>query len=97
MRPSLLHPLGGRRQSRRRRTRAPRARGRAAYARAGHTPEGATAASPARMPADPVVARVRAAGGPSDCASYTCSCGYLFVASVSTSVICPHCGAGQAW
>ena len=48
-------------------------------------------------PGDPAVARVREAGGPEDEASYTCGCGYLFCASVSTTVVCPHCGAGQAW
>lgn len=41
--------------------------------------------------------RVRAAGGPEDRAHYSCRCGYAFEASVSTSVECPHCGAGQAW
>jgi predicted Zn-ribbon and HTH transcriptional regulator len=41
--------------------------------------------------------RVRAAGGPTDEASYTCSCGYTFAASVSTTVVCPHCGSEQAW
>jgi hypothetical protein len=46
---------------------------------------------------DPVVARVRNAGGPIDNASYSCSCGLVFAASVSTTVRCPHCGADQAW
>ncbi len=46
---------------------------------------------------DPAVQRVREAGGPVDEACYTCQCGYLFVASVSTTVDCPHCGAEQAW
>lgn len=41
--------------------------------------------------------RVRQAGGPEDRASYTCGCGYVFEADVSTSVACPHCGASQAW
>jgi rubrerythrin len=41
--------------------------------------------------------RAREAGGPEDRAMYTCSCGYVFEAEVSTSVACPHCGAGQAW
>jgi hypothetical protein len=41
--------------------------------------------------------RARAAGGPEDRAHYNCSCGYAFDANVSTSVACPHCGAGQAW
>jgi hypothetical protein len=42
-------------------------------------------------------ARVREAGGPEDRARYTCACGMVFTASVSTSVACPHCGTGQAW
>lgn len=46
---------------------------------------------------DATVARVRLAGGPIDNASYTCSCGFVFAASVSTTVACPHCGASQAW
>jgi len=46
---------------------------------------------------DPAVARVRSAGGPIDNASYTCACGFVFAASVSTTVACPHCGASQAW
>lgn len=41
--------------------------------------------------------RLRAAGGPEDRAHYHCGCGYAFEANVSTSVACPHCGAGQAW
>ncbi len=41
--------------------------------------------------------RVRRAGGPLDQAVYTCSCGYLFSAPVSTTVACPHCGTDQAW
>ncbi|HEV3318971.1 MAG TPA: hypothetical protein VG053_04455 [Solirubrobacteraceae bacterium] len=46
---------------------------------------------------DASVARVRLAGGPIDNASYTCACGFVFAASVSTTVRCPHCGADQAW
>jgi predicted Zn-ribbon and HTH transcriptional regulator len=46
---------------------------------------------------DPAVQRVREAGGPVDQASYICSCGYVFVAPVSTTVACPHCGSSQAW
>jgi hypothetical protein len=46
---------------------------------------------------DPDVQRVQEAGGPIDHASYSCACGYLFSADVSTSVTCPHCGTGQAW
>ena len=41
--------------------------------------------------------RSRDAGGPQDSACYECTCGYVFSASVSTSVSCPHCGQGQAW
>ncbi|HTA14161.1 MAG TPA: hypothetical protein VK781_04820 [Solirubrobacteraceae bacterium] len=41
--------------------------------------------------------RVREAGGPLDEACYPCSCGYFFIAPVSTSVSCPHCGTPQAW
>lgn len=37
-------------------------------------------------------------GGPSeDRAVYTCQCGYVFEALVTTSVGCPHCGSKQAW
>lgn len=48
-------------------------------------------------PSDPAVERVRRAGGPVDQASYSCECGMQFVAPVSTSVMCPHCRAPQAW
>ncbi|HEY5045333.1 MAG TPA: hypothetical protein VII53_05705 [Solirubrobacteraceae bacterium] len=48
-------------------------------------------------PRDIAVERVRAAGGPLDRASYSCECGYVFAAPVSTTVACPHCGADQAW
>jgi hypothetical protein len=41
--------------------------------------------------------RLRESGGPDDRAVYTCSCGYVFEADVTTSVTCPHCGSGQAW
>jgi predicted Zn-ribbon and HTH transcriptional regulator len=43
------------------------------------------------------LARARSAGGPIDNASYACACGFVFAASVSTTVRCPHCGADQAW
>ena len=32
-----------------------------------------------------------------DKAFYACSCGYAFMANVSTTVGCPHCGADQGW
>ena len=46
---------------------------------------------------DPVLLRVRRAGGPVDEACYTCECGYVFKAPVSTTVACPHCKAQQPW
>jgi hypothetical protein len=47
--------------------------------------------------ADTAARRARDAGGPVDRASYSCSCGYVFAAAVSTSVTCPICGTCQAW
>jgi rubrerythrin len=41
--------------------------------------------------------RARESGRPEDRAQYTCSCGYVWEADVSTSVRCPNCGAVQAW
>ena len=41
--------------------------------------------------------RRREGGAPQDQAVYTCSCGFVFEAHVSTSVGCPHCGGTQAW
>ncbi len=82
----LPHPADAerpRRQRRRKRTAAPRM-------------ANLHLAAPADTQ-DATVARVRLAGGPIDNASYTCSCGFVFAASVSTTVHCPHCGADQAW
>jgi hypothetical protein len=45
----------------------------------------------------PVRRRRREAGGLQDEAVYTCQCGFVFHAPVSTSVGCPHCGGAQAW
>jgi hypothetical protein len=53
--------------------------------------------APAAGVPDPAVMRVRRAGGPVDQASYTCGCGYVFTAPVSTTVCCPHCAASQPW
>jgi hypothetical protein len=36
-------------------------------------------------------------GPPEDRATYNCSCGYIFVSDVTTSVGCPHCGGELAW
>jgi hypothetical protein len=55
------------------------------------------AAAAAASCCDPAVARAQEAGGPMDLACYSCGCGYYFAAPVSTTVSCPHCGAGQAW
>jgi hypothetical protein len=41
--------------------------------------------------------RTREAEGSEDVATYTCTCGFHWEAPVSTSIACPHCGAGQAW
>jgi hypothetical protein len=89
MRPRLPHTLGEPRNRRARRSR----RGDKAQA---------TALAPARQSApvrvsDPDLRRAREAGGPIDHAAYSCECGYRFVAPVSTTVHCPHCGVGQAW
>jgi hypothetical protein len=54
------------------------------------------ASSPQAAP-DIAVRRIRDAGGPVDEACYPCSCGYFFIAPVSTNVACPHCGTTQAW
>jgi hypothetical protein len=60
--------------------------------RAGH---GAEHPSTAHQNAAP---RERRHGGPSqDRALYTCECGYVFEALVTTSVGCPHCARTQAW
>ena len=41
--------------------------------------------------------RYRAASRPDDRAVFTCGCGYLFEARVTTTMPCPHCGEMQAW
>ena len=41
--------------------------------------------------------RAREGGPPQDEALYSCQCGFIFQAPVSTSVGCPHCGDSQAW
>lgn len=55
------------------------------------------AAAPRPAPMHPAERRMRDAGGPDDRACYSCSCGYLFEAPVTTTVQCPHCDALQAW
>jgi len=51
---------------------------------------------PRPVPMHPAERRMRDAGGPDDRARYSCGCGFVFVAPVSTSVHCPHCDAAQA-
>jgi hypothetical protein len=43
------------------------------------------------------VPRRRREPAPQDQAVYSCQCGFVFEAAVSTSVGCPHCGGAQAW
>lgn len=96
MKPNLLHPLRDRsheraeRRGHERRTRSRRVEARQQAA------EPAAVTQPAGE-RDPAVERARMAGGPLDTAVYTCGCGYLFDAPVSTTVACPHCGCDQAW
>lgn len=104
MRPSLPHPLADRRRPGRRRTGRlaafahRRVSGRHAPVALEPLPATPTPAPGEIAPAhDTAARRVREAGGPRDEASYTCACGYVFAASVSTSVCCPHCGVRQAW
>jgi hypothetical protein len=67
---------------------APRRRSRS---RAGRLPLTTVAAvTPARE-------RNQRANVSQDAALYTCGCGYVFTAEVTTSVGCPHCGTSQAW
>jgi hypothetical protein len=54
-------------------------------------------ASPPPPTASPARERNQRANLSQDAATYSCGCGYVFLAPVSTSVGCPHCGAAQAW
>ncbi len=93
MKAKLPHPLRERSPERPER----RGHGRTAGSRrVRRAAEPAAVASPAAE-RDPAVERARMAGGPLDTAVYTCGCGYLFSAPVSTTVACPHCGCDQAW
>ena len=99
MKPRLLHPLGEGRHTRRHRRRrgAPSAEPAATAVEPLAVPSSEPASPPSAHVPDPDVQRVQEAGGPEDHASYSCACGYLFSADVSTSVTCPHCGTDQAW
>ncbi len=105
MRARLARPFTERRALRLRRRRADHlgaglggavraAAGGAASDRTMHEP---VAAPDAIAVPDRAMLRVRDAGGPVDRASYSCCCGYVFAAPVSTSVSCPVCGTAQAW
>jgi hypothetical protein len=50
-----------------------------------------------RAAAAPSRERNKRANVSQDAALYSCSCGYVFKAAVTTSVGCPHCGTSQAW
>jgi hypothetical protein len=54
-------------------------------------------ASPSPSPVSAARERNQRANLCQDAALYSCGCGYVFTALVSTSVGCPHCGADQAW
>jgi hypothetical protein len=51
----------------------------------------------ARHAAAPARERNKRANVSQDAATYSCACGYIFKAAVTTSVGCPHCGTDQAW
>ncbi len=65
----------------------------------GPAAEAPSAEHTARVPGsdDGAPHRRRMHGPTQDNALYNCHCGYVFEASVSTSVGCPHCGTDQAW
>ncbi len=97
MRPSL--PLRERRQHGRtaRRSSGPATRARDYEGRAATAPAPAADLREDLLGPDMDFERARLAGGPEDVAHYSCTCGLLFEADVSTTVACPHCGAAQAW
>ena len=50
-----------------------------------------------RASVGPIRERNKRANVSQDAALYSCGCGYVFKAAVTTSVGCPHCGTDQAW
>ncbi len=96
MRPSLRHPLRDRPHARAERRAHQLAAARRRADQRVAVPE-QPPLPPSRAGGDPEAEKVRRAGGPVDVAVYTCCCGYLFSARVSTTVSCPHCGTDQAW
>jgi hypothetical protein len=96
MKAKLRHPLRARSHERAER----RVHQRGARQRRAETRVAVLEPSPVQSSAgsdDSAAEKVRRAGGPLDVAVYTCCCGYLFSAAVSTTVSCPHCGTDQAW
>ena len=53
--------------------------------------------SPRASTPPPARERNQRANVSQDAALYSCGCGYVFKAAVTTSVGCPHCGTDQAW
>ncbi len=95
MKPSLRHPIGERRRVRR-----PRRMHRPPAARVpGAAREPAAAPQPPAVLPQPTNASPQGRlGAPStDLACYSCQCGYVFTATPTTTVQCPHCGTPQAW
>jgi hypothetical protein len=60
-------------------------------------PKRTSAGAPAPKPDRPVTRTRRLEPATEDEAMYSCGCGFVFQAAVSTSVGCPHCGDSQAW
>jgi hypothetical protein len=102
MRTTLIHPASERRR------RSPRnaSRGRRDVERVAHAVAARARQAGKRITREPIAAdrpgdvtveRTRAVGGPLDLATYSCRCGLIFSAAVSTTVCCPHCGEEQDW
>ena len=60
-------------------------------------PSTAVASPPPRPATSLARERNQRANVSEDTATYSCNCGYVFTAPVSTTVGCPHCGSDQAW
>jgi hypothetical protein len=71
--------------------------GRRREARGSRSTDRPDSGAQSRDTAASVTHRRREAGPPQDQALYSCHCGFVFAAQVSTSVGCPHCGSVQAW
>jgi hypothetical protein len=60
-------------------------------------PKRESAGAQAPPPDRPAARARRLEPATEDQAMYSCACGFVFRAAVSTSVGCPHCGGSQAW